>query len=167
MSHQIVYILINVMSLPLIVTTGGGTYSEDRNVQQFVSLLREALQDVTRSQLGIKVPLLVKVAIGENWGGMTPYCDWRAGSPPPAPSPGGRSAAFPTTCSSSSSHSTGWAAGGSSSYARSTSAHPPRPAPVEDIQPAATDGVSPECDKKAENEVEGCILVGSCRRSID
>lgn len=38
-----------------------------------MTLLREGLEESTRIGLGIKVPLLVKIAIGPNWGNMVPY----------------------------------------------------------------------------------------------
>lgn len=46
--------------------------SSDTHVKQFMSLLRECLEETTRRILKIKVSLKVKITIGENWGNMLP-----------------------------------------------------------------------------------------------
>mmetsp|Transcript_18912 Transcript_18912/g.31573 ORF Transcript_18912/g.31573 Transcript_18912/m.31573 type:complete len:168 (-) Transcript_18912:871-1374(-) len=61
---------------------GEESYSDDHHVQQFVSLLEEGLQNVTRSDLGLDVPLLVNITIGENWGNMVPFNRSKVGSSP-------------------------------------------------------------------------------------
>lgn len=63
-----------IYDLPLQkIPTRGDSYSGDYHVQQFVNLLEEGLQIATRRGLGLKVPLLVNITIGENWGNMIPF----------------------------------------------------------------------------------------------